>query len=65
MKKQYLQTVKKVDHLPLQPGKSEFLKNGAYIFGKEKASQEKKEDVGSLYKVIGQQKIDIELRSNS
>ena len=44
--------------------KKKFLKNGAEIFGKEKALEEKKEDVESLYKVIGQQKMEIELRSN-
>ncbi|KMQ69489.1 transposase [Chryseobacterium koreense] len=40
--------------------KKEFLKNGADIFGKEKALEEKKEDVDKLYKVIGQQKMEID-----
>lgn len=40
--------------------KKEFLRNGADIFGKEKALEEKKEDVDKLYKVIGQQKMEID-----
>lgn len=40
--------------------KKEFLRNGADIFSKEKALEEKKEDVDKLYKVIGQQKMEID-----
>ncbi len=40
--------------------KKEFLRNGADIFDKEKALEEKKEDVDKLYKVIGQQKMEID-----
>lgn len=40
--------------------KKEFNERGSEIFGKEKVSAEKNQDVDSLYKVIGQQKIEID-----
>lgn len=40
--------------------KKEFLQKGADVFGKETAAEDKKEDVDKLYKVIGQQKMEID-----
>lgn len=41
--------------------KKEFLAKGADVFGREKgAEEEKKEDVDKLYRVIGQQKMEID-----
>lgn len=40
--------------------KKEFLQKGADVFGKETPAEEKKEDVDKLYKVIGQQKMEID-----
>ena len=43
--------------------KKEFLQKGADFFGKETPAEEKKEDVDKLYKVIGQQKMEIDFLS--
>ena len=40
--------------------KKEFHEKGSGIFGKERDAEEKKEDVDQLYKVIGQQKMEID-----